>query len=182
MQLTSVPLLNIILILIFSIITFTIKHATTYMKRKKATRITISFKCTDFVKLNLIELTCISFSFMSFNCAIIFLSFDIAFTSSLLILQNICLNNSKKILSNLQRRILINVFNICLRTSIEFDYSLMICANLLNFFKISTTSTELNLINFIFLYLTIHEFKLMSTEIPFVAMSTLKISIILNFF
>ena len=67
MQLTSVPLLNITLILIFSIITFTIEQTTTYMKRRKATRVTISLKCTNSVELNLIESTCTFFSFMSFD-------------------------------------------------------------------------------------------------------------------
>ena len=40
MQLTSASLLNIVLILIFSIITFTIEQTTMYMRRKKITRIT----------------------------------------------------------------------------------------------------------------------------------------------
>ena len=72
MQLISALLLNIVLILIFSIIMFTIEQTTMYKKRKKATRITIFFKCTDFVKLSLIESTCTFFSFMFFDCAMIF--------------------------------------------------------------------------------------------------------------
>ena len=73
MQLTSAPLSNIVLILIFSIITVTIEQITTYMKRKKTTRVTISFKYTNSVELNFIESTCTFLSFMSFNCAMIFL-------------------------------------------------------------------------------------------------------------
>ena len=65
MQLTSAPLLNNVLILIFLIITFTIEQTTMYIKRKKTTQITISFKCTDFVELNLIELMC-TFFFLYF--------------------------------------------------------------------------------------------------------------------
>ena len=114
---------------------------------------------------------CIFFSFISFDYAMIFLFFDIIFISSSMMLRNICLNNSKKILSNSRRRISINVFNICLITSTEFNCFLMICVNFLNFFVISTTSTELNLINFVFLYLTVREFKLISTKIFFIATS-----------
>ena len=128
------------------------------MKCKKATRVTISLKCTDSVELNLIEPTCIFFSFMSFDYAMIFLSFNIVSIFSSMMLRNICLNNSKEILNNLRRRILINVFNICLIISTEFDYFLMICVNFLSLFVISTTSTEPNLINFVFLYLTAREF------------------------
>ena len=171
MQLISAPLSNIALILIFSIITFTIEQTTTYMKRKKATRATISLKCTDFVELNFIELMCISFSFIFFDYAMIFLSFDIAFISSSMILRNICLNNLKKISNNSRRRISINVFNICLITSTESDYFLMICASFLSLFVISTTSTELNLINFVFLYLTVRKSELMSTKISFITTS-----------
>ena len=96
MQLISVSLLNIALILIFLIITLTIEQATTYIKRKKATRVTISFKCNDFVELNLVKSTCTFFSFMSFDCAIVFLFFNIIFLSSSMMLRNICLNNLKK--------------------------------------------------------------------------------------
>ena len=160
MQLISALLSNIALILIFLIITFTIEQTTAYIRHKKATRVTISFKCIDFVELNLIESTCTFFSFMFFDCAMIFLSFDIVFISSSMMLQNICLNNSRKISSNLRRRILINVFNIYLITSTEFDCSLMIYINFLSLFVISTTSTELNLISFIFLYLTTCESEL----------------------
>ena len=152
-----------------------------YIKRKKATRITIFFKSTDSVELNLIELTCTFFSFMFFNYAMIFLSFNIAFISSSMMLRNICLNNSKEILNNLRRRILINVFSICLITSIEFDCFLIICANFLNLFMILTTSIELNLINFIFLYLTAREFKLMLTKIFFIATSAREILISFKF-
>ena len=165
----SAPLSNIVLILIFSIITLTIEQTTTYMKRKKAMRITISLKCIDSVELNFIESTCIFISFMFFDCAMIFLSFDIAFISSSMMLQNICLNNLKEISSNLRKRILINVFSICLITSIEFNYFLMIYINFLNFFVISTASSELNLINFIFLYLIVRESELMLTKISFIA-------------
>ena len=168
MQLTSVPLSNIALILIFLIITLTIEQTTMYMKRKKATRVTISLKCTDFVELSFIESMCISFFFMSFDCAMILFSFNIAFIFSSMMLQNICLNNSKEISSNSRRRISINVFSICLITSIEFDYSLIICTNFLNLFVILTTPIELNLINFIFLYLTAREFELMSMKIFFI--------------
>ena len=145
------------------------------MRRKKATRTTISFKCTDSVELNLIESMCISFSFMSFDYAMIFLSFDIVSISSLMMLRNICLNNSKEILSNSRRRISINMFNIYLITSTESDCSLMICTSFLRLFVILTASTELNLINFVFLYLTTHKFKLMSTKISFIATSAQRI-------
>ena len=129
MQLTSASLSNIALILIFSIITFIIEQTTMYMRRKNITRITIFFKCTDFVELNLIESMCTFFSFMSFDCAIILFSFNIVFISLSIMLRNICLNNSKEISSNLQRRISINVFNICLIISTESNCSLMICVN-----------------------------------------------------
>ena len=150
------------------------------MKRKKATRVTVSFKCIDFVELDLIESTCIFLSFMSFYCAMI-LFFDIVFISSSMMLRNICLNNSKEILSNSRRRISISVFNIYLITSIEFDYSLIIYVNFLKFFVISTTSTELNLLNFVFLYLTTYKFELMSTKISFIATSARRISIDFKF-
>ena len=141
------------------------------MKRKKVTRVTIFFKCTDFVELNLIESTCTFFSFIFFDCAMILLSFDIVFIFSSMMLRNICLNNSRKISSNSRRRISINVFSIYLIASIESNCFLMICANFLSLFVISTTSTELNLINFVFLYLTVHESELMSTRILFITMS-----------
>ena len=169
MQLISAPLSNIALILIFPIITLTIEQATTYMRRKKATRATISFKCTDSVELNLIESTCTFFSFISFDYAMILLSFNTVSISSSMILRNICLNNLREISSNSRRRILINVFSICLITSTEFDCSLMICVNFLSLFVISTAPTELNLISFVFLYLTVHESELMSTKISFIA-------------
>ena len=169
MQLTSVSLLNIALILISSIITLTIEQTMTYIRCKKIKRVTISFKCTDSVELNFIESIYIFFSFISFDYAMILFSFNIVFIFSSMILRNICLNNSRKILNNLRKRISINVFNICLITSIEFDYSLMIYVNFLSLFVISTTLTELNLINFIFLYLTTREFKLISTRIFFIA-------------
>ena len=47
MQLISISLLNIVLILRFSIIMFMIEQTTVYIRRKKTTRITISFKCID---------------------------------------------------------------------------------------------------------------------------------------
>ena len=175
MQLTSASLSNIVLILIFSIITFTIEQTTTYMKRKKITRVTISLKCTDFVELNFIESTCTFFSFMSFDYAIIF--FNIVFIFSSMMLRNICLNNLKKISNNSRRRISINVFNICIIISIEFNCFLMICVNFLNLFVISTASIELNLIHFVFLYLTIYKFNLMSTKISFIIMSARRTSI-----
>ena len=128
----------------------------------------------DTVELNFIKSTCIFFSFMFFDCAIIFLFFDIIFVFSSIILQTICLNNSKEISSNLRKRISINVFNICLIISTEFDYFLIICINFSNSFEISTTSTELILINFVFLYLTAREFELMLTKIFFIATSLLK--------
>ena len=106
---------------------------------------------------------------MFFDCAMIFLFIDIAFIFSSMMLRNICLNNLKEILSNLRRRISINVFNIYLITSTESDYPLMICINFLSFFVILTTSTELNLISFIFLYLTVCKFELMSMKISFIA-------------
>ena len=177
MQLTSASLLNIALILISSIITFTIEQTTTYIRCKKVTRVTIFFKCTDSVELNLIESMCTSFSFISFDYAMILFSFDIAFIFSSMILRNICLNNSKEISSNSRKRISINVFSICLITSIEFDCSLMICVSFLNLFVISTTSTELNLISFVFLYLTARESELMSTKIFFIAMSARETSV-----
>ena len=130
-----------------------------------------------FVKLNLIESTYISFSFISFDCAMILFSFNIVFISSSMMLWNICLNNLKEISSNSRKRISINVFSICLITSIEFNYFLMICINFLSFFVISTTSTELNLINFVFLYLTARESELMSTRISFIATSARRTSV-----
>ena len=151
------------------------------MRRKKATRITISLKCIDSVELSLIKLTCTFFSFIFFNYAMIFFSFDIAFIFSSMMLRNICLNNSKKISNNLRRQISINVFNICLIISTEFNYFLMICANFLSLFVISTTSTELNLINFVFLYLTARKLKLMSTKISFIATFAQRISIDFEF-
>ena len=72
MQLTSALLSNIALILIFLIITFTIEQTTAYMRRKKVTRITISFKCTDFVELSFIESRCTFFFLMSFDYAMNF--------------------------------------------------------------------------------------------------------------
>ena len=181
MQLISAPLSNIALILIFSIITLMIEQTTTYMKCKKATRITISLKCIDFVELNFIESMCTFFSFMSFNYAIIFLSFDIVFISSSMMLRNIYLNNLKKILNNSRRRIWINVFSIRFITSIESDYFLIICVNFLSLFIISTTSTELNLINFVLLYLTIYESELILTRISFIVMFAQRTSIDFEF-
>ena len=140
-------------------------------------QVTIFFKYIDFVELNLIESTCTFFSFMSFDYAMILLSFDTAFIFSSMMLRNICLNNSKEISSNSRRRISINVFSICLITSTESNCSLMICASFLNLFVISTTSTELNLISFVFLYLTAREFKLISTKIFFIATSAQKTSV-----
>ena len=96
---------------------------------------------------------------------------------SSMMLRNICLNKSKEILSNSQRRISIDVFNIYLITSTEFDCSLMICVNFLNLFVISTISIELNLISFIFLYLTVRESELMSTRIFFIITSARETSI-----
>ena len=94
--------------------------------------------------------------------------FNIVFIFSLITLQNICLNNSKKILNNLPSRISINMLNICLIISADINYSLIICINFLSFFKILTVPTELNLINFIFLYLITRESELMSTKAFFV--------------
>ena len=167
MQLISASLLNIVLILIFSIITLTIEQTTTYMKRKKITQVKIFFKCIDFVELNLIESTCTFFSFIFFDCAMILFSFNIIFIFSSMMLRNIYLNNLKEISSNLRKRISINVFNICLIIPIELDCSLMICISFLSLFEISTTSIELNLINFVFLYFTVRESELMSTRIFF---------------
>ena len=95
--------------------------------------------------------------------------FNIVFISSSMMMRYICLNNLKEISSNSQRRISTSVFNICLIISNEFDYFLIICVSFLSFFMISTTSTELNLIDLIFLYLTIHKFELISTRISFIA-------------
>ena len=117
------------------------------------------------------------FSFMFFDCAMILLSFDIIFIFSSMMLRNICLNNLKKISSNSRRRISINVFSIYLIISIEFDCFLIICVNFLNLFVISTTSTELNLISFVFLYLTVREFKLMLMKISFIATSARETSV-----
>ena len=182
MQLISISLSNIVLILIFSIITFTIEQTTAYMRRKKTTRIMIFFKCINSVKLSLIESTCIFFSFMSFDCAMIFLSFNIVFIFPSMMLRNICLNNLKEISSNLRRRISINVFSIYLITSIEFDCSLMICVSFLNFFVISTILTKLNLISFVFLYLMTSEFELMLTKIFFIITSAQRTSVKKIFF
>ena len=157
------------MILIFSIVIFTIEQTTIYVKYKEITRVTISLKCIDFVKLSLIESMCTFFSFMSFDCAMIF--FNIAFISSSMMLRNIYLNNSRKISSNSRRRNSISVFNICSITSTESDCFLIICASFLNLLIILTTSAELNLINFIFLYLTTHKFKLISIKISFIATS-----------
>ena len=162
MQVISASLLNITLILIFSIITFTIEQTTTYIKHKKITQIMIFLTCTDFIELSLIESSCTFF--ISFNCIMLLFFFDIVFIFSSMMLKNICLNNSKKISNNSRKRISINVFNICLITSIEFNCFLMICVNFLSFFKILTTSTELNLISLIFLYLTAHESELILTK------------------
>ena len=107
----------------------------------------------------------------------ILFSFNIVFIFSSMMLQNICLNNSKEILSNSRKRISINVFNICLITSTEFDYFLRICINFLSLFVILTASTELNLISFVFLYLTAREFELISTKIFFIATSARRTSI-----
>ena len=175
MQLTLISLLNIAFILTFLIITLIVEQATTYIKRKKITRATIFFKCIDFVELNFIKSTCIFFFFTIFDNAMIFLFFDIVFIFSFVMLQNICLNNSKKILSSLQSRILIKIFNICLMTSTKSNCSLMICINLLNFFKILITSIKLNLIYLIFLYLAAREFGLITTEISFITIFILKI-------
>ena len=114
---------------------------------------------------------------MFFDCAMIFLAFNIAFISSSMMLQNIYLNNSKEISSNSRRQISINVFNICLIRSTKSDCFSMICDNFLNLFIISTTSTELNLISFAFLYLTAYESELMSTKISFIATFARKILI-----
>ena len=119
--------------------------------------------------------------FMSFDCAIIFFSFDIIFNFSSMMLRNIRLNNLKEILNNSRRRILINVFNICLIILTEFNCFLMICVNFLNLFVISTTSSESNLNSFVFLYLTIHKFELMSTRIFFIATSAQRTSINFKF-
>ena len=147
------------------------------MRCKKATRVTILFKCTDYIELNLIESTC-TFS-ISFDCAMILLSFNIVFILSSMMLQNICLNNSKEISNNLRRRLLIKVFNIYLIISIEFDCFLMICTSFLSLFEISTPSIKLNFISFIFLYLTVRESELMSTRIFFIA--TFASKTLLNF-
>ena len=109
--------------------------------------------------------------FISFDCAMILLFFNIVSIFSSMILRNICLNNSEEILSNSRRRISIDVFNICLIISIESDCFLMIYASFLSLFVISTAPTELNLISFVFLYLTAREFELMSTKIFFIATS-----------
>ena len=108
---------------------------------------------------------------MSFDCAMILFSFDIIFISSSMMLQNICLNNSKEILNNSRKSISINVFNICLVISTEFDCFLILYVTFLCLFVILTTSTELNLINFIFLYLIIRKSALMSTKISFIVTS-----------
>ena len=118
---------------------------------------------------------------MSFDCAMIFFSFNIVFIFSSMILRNICLNNSKKILKNSRRRISINVFNICLIILTEFNCFLMICVNFLSLFVISTTSTELNLISFVFLYLTVYKFKLISIRIFFITTSVRRISVNFKF-
>ena len=141
---------------------------------QKITRVTIFLKCIDFVELSLIKSMYISFSFISFDCAIIFLFLDIVFISLSMMLQNICLNNLKEILNSSRKQTSINVFNICLIMLIESDCSLMICVNFLNFFKVLTTSTELNLICFVFLYFTIREFELMLKRISFIATSALR--------
>ena len=114
---------------------------------------------------------------MSFDCAMILLFFDIVSISSSRMLRNIYLNDLKERLNNSRRRISINVFSICLITSTESNYSLMICVSFLSLFKISTTSIELNLICLIFLCLTVREFELMFTKISFIATFTLKILI-----
>ena len=106
---------------------------------------------------------------MSFDCTIIFLFFNIVFIFLSMMLQNICLNNLKKILNNSRKQISIDVFNIYSITLTEFNCSLTIYVNFLNLFMMSTIPTELNLINFVFLYLTARESELMSTKISFIA-------------
>ena len=64
-------------------------------------------------------------------------SFDIVFIFLSMILQNICLNNSRKMLSNSRKRISINVFNICLITLTKLNCFLMICVNFLSLFEIN---------------------------------------------
>ena len=139
-----------------------------YIKRKKAMRARIFFKCIDFVELNFIKLICIFNFFIVFDDAMIFRFFDIVFISSFVILRNICLNSSEKILSSLRSQILISVFNICLMTLMKSNCSLMIYVNLLNFFEISMISIELNLIYLTFLYLATREFKLIIIKIFFI--------------
>ena len=175
MQLILISLSNIAFILIFSIIMFIVKQATTYIKRRKTTRATIFFKCIDFVELNLIKSTCIFFFFIIFDDAIISRFFDIVFIFSFVILRNICLNSSKEISSTLRNRISMNIFNIYLMILTKLNCSLIICVNLLNLFKILIISIELNLICLIFLYLTTREFKLITTEISFIEIFILKI-------
>ena len=71
MQLFSASLFNIVLILIFLIITLTIKQTMIYMKHKKVIRITISSKCINSVELNFIKSVCTFFSSTFLNCVII---------------------------------------------------------------------------------------------------------------
>ena len=151
------------------------------MRCKKARRITVSFKYTDFVELNLIDSICIFFSFISFDCTMILPFFDIVFMISLMMLRNIYLNNSKEISSSFRRRISINVFNVCLITLIELNCSLIISVNFLNLFKIFRNSIELNLMSFVFLYLTARESELILTEIFFIVIFALKTSIDFEF-
>ena len=179
MQLTSASLLNILLILIFLIITLTIEQATMYIRHKKATRATIFFKCIDFVELSLIESMCaFLYVFWLYNDSSFFWYRFYLFVDDV---AKHLFKQFEKILNNLRRRISINVFNIYLIISIEFNCFLMICVNFLNLLVISTTSTRLNLINFIFLYSTVYEFELMSTKIFFIATSAREISINFKF-
>ena len=108
---------------------------TAYIKCKKATRITISFKYTDSVEISLIDSTCTFYSFMPFDCAMIFLFLNTTFIFLSMMLQNICLNNLKETVSNSRRRISISVFNICLMTLMKLNCFLMICVSFFKSFR-----------------------------------------------
>ena len=126
MQFISTSLSNNVLILTSSINTFIVKQTTTYIKRKKIIRTTISFKCIDSIKLNFIDSTCISFSFTVFIWAIAFHFLNIVFIFSSMISRNICRKSFKEILNNSRSRISIEIFNVCFVMSTKFDYFLNI--------------------------------------------------------
>ena len=149
MQFISASLLNNVLILIFLIDTLIVEQTTIYIERKKAIRITISFKCIDSIKLNFTDLIYIFFSFTIFFKAVTFRFLNIIFIFSLMISRNICRKSLKEILNSLRNRISIEVFNIYLIMSTKFDCFLNIWASLLNRLKISNVLNEILILTYL---------------------------------